>query len=259
MPKYSSKYRSSRRRVAKRRTNKKKTGTTGAKFQFKQRIPRLYAPGVMRQRLGGMALVNNGFPLPGSYNTTHRYVLNLIRANKASGLNGTDFYLSLNNLYEPSVGSGAHQPYGYDQFRSFYINYRVWKVDLQVKIIYSTNRSNGLALYFKPNVNTLVLDNLTLDIAQEISNGVVIQPGTGEMEYQTFETSILLADVFGVKPSVIMNDHSYQGVGNAGPPQTASVGMSVGDWNLNVDQTIRFVVTATYHTIWSGLANPGPS
>jgi len=258
MPKYSSKYRSSRRRVAKRRTTKKR-GSNGAKFQFKQRVPRLYAPGVMRQRLGGMSLVNNGFPLPASYGTTHRYVLNTFLSNKASGLMGTDFYVSLNNLYEPSVGSGAHQPYGYDQFRAFYINYRVWKVDIQVKIIYSTDRSNGLALYFKPNVNTLVLDNLTLDVAQELSNGVVLQPGTGEMEYQTFETSIKLADVFGVKPSVIQNDHSYVGVGNAGPPQTASMGMSVGDWNLNVDQTIRAVVTMTYHTIWSTLANPGPS
>lgn len=260
MPRSSKKYRSSRRRVVRRaKKGSKNQARTGV--VAKGRTPKLYAPATSKVSLSSAQFLGNGFPLPAMYNTTHRYCINQIMSSKTTGLVSQDFYIRLNDLYAPSVGTGAHQPYGYDQMRNFYVNCVVWKVDIQISIIYSTNRSNGLVVYFKRNSNNLTVENLTLDVCKELPNSMVMQPGTGDMEYQTFETSIYIADVAGEKRETILMDDVFSSKGNASPSanQVCSMGLAVGDWNLNGDQNIRFNVTMTYHTRWSVLANPGPS
>lgn len=259
MPRYSKKYRSSRRRV-RRGTKKPRPSQKGA-GQFKNtKAPSILVPHTGRNRISSFAFLNNAFPLPAAYMCTHRYVSNQLLVNKNTGLNGADFYLRLNGLYAPQAsGSGSHQPYGFDQMRAFYIKYCVWKVDINIKMIYSTNRSNGLALIFKREVNNVALDNLTLDVAQELSNVVVLQPGTADMEPQSFDTSMLITDITGDPRKNIFIEDDYSAEGNQNPGNICFLGMSVGDWNLNPDQSIRVVTTLTYHTRWSILANPGPS
>lgn len=259
MPRYSKKYRSSRRRV-RRGTKKTRSSQKGA-GQFKNaKSPTILVPHSGRNRIPAFAFLNNAFPLPAMYMCTHRYVTNQLLTNKSTGLLGADFYLNLNSLYTPQIsGAGIHQPYGYDQMRAFYIKYTVWKADINVKIIYSTNRSNGLALIWKRAVNNVVLENLTMDVAQELPNTVILQPGTADMEPQSFDTSVLIADVVGDPRKSVFIDEDYAAEGNQSPSNVVVMGVSAGDWNLNIDQTVRVVITVTYHTRWSMLANPGPS
>lgn len=258
MPRYSSKYRSSRRRMVKK-PKRQPQRIEGVSKQG--RTPKIYVPQVGRNRMTGLNVMNNAFPLPAFYDTTHRYVLNNLFANQTSGLVGLDFYIKLNNLYTPSVGSGAHQPYGYDQMKSFYVLNRVFKVDINVRIIYSTNRSNCLCLYWKRDQNNLTINGLSPDVVQELSNTVVLSPGTGDMEFQNFDISLNIADVAGEDPKTIMQDDIFAQRSNldVDPTGACSMGVACGDWNLNGDQTVRAVITMTYHTRWSLLANPGPS
>lgn len=220
----------------------------------------MYVPNNDKFIMPGRALTTTGFALPVNYWCTHRYVSNQLMTNQPDGTFGVDLYYRINSLYQPQTNySQQHQPYLFDQMRTFYNNRCVYKVDVQIKVIYATNRANALGIYFKKGNNTLAIQGLTPAVVQELPNATIIGTGTGDMEFQTFETSLYIADLVGRKRSDILTEVDYSEAGNATVTEECFLGIASSDWAGSANQDVRIVVTLTQYARWNVLLNPGPS
>lgn len=227
---------------------------------FKGGKPKLYVPNNDKIVLPGRSLTTQGFALPANYWCTHRYVSNQLMTNQPDGSFGVDLYFRLNSLYEPQTNySNKHQPYLFNQMRQFYNARCVYKVDIQVKVIFATNRANALGLYIKKGNNTMAIQGLQPAVVQELPNAVIIGTGTGDMEFQTFETTVDIAQLVGRTRNQILTEVDYSEVGNGTVQEECFMGIASSDWSGNANQDVRIVVTLTQYARWTTLLNPGPS
>lgn len=266
MPRFSRRM-PNRRYGRKRRASRKGSfqSRAGYSIRTKPGMAKPYTPG--RVKYLGKRALGVASAMPGVFNTTHRYVTNMeLAGNTTTGFVGNEVYFRLNDLYEvqPSGSPGVHQPLGYDQLRNFYINSCVWKVDVQVRAIYSQqdNDANSVVLNFKSWANNYTPTGLDLATASEQPNTIVLSPPSTGRQPAVFETSMYIADILGCNRSALFNDDDFWNKGNVKilDINTAALGISVGNWNLDtVNNAVRIVTTLTLHTRWSKAANPGPS
>lgn len=261
------------RRMPNRRYGRKRRSSRKGSFQSRAgyskgtspSMAKPYTPG--RVKYNGRRQLGVSSAMPGVFHTTHRYVTNMeLEANTTSGFIGNEVYFRLNDLYEvqPSSSPGVHQPLGWNEMRNWYINSTVWKVDVQIRLIYSTvdNDSNSVVINTKTWSNNYTPTGLDLATASEQPNTIVLAPPSTGRQPQTFETSYYVADILGIPRKTIFMDDRYSNLGNAkiNDGFAAAMGVSVGNWNLDTtNNKVRVVTTLTYHTRWSKAANPGPS
>lgn len=70
--------------------------------------------------------------------------------------------LNLNSLYDPDRTGVGHQPYFRDQMVNFYDNYKV--ISCTVKIVLQTYGSDNFIMSVRPDDNTTVVSNLSLEM-----------------------------------------------------------------------------------------------
>lgn len=256
-----------RRYGRKRRASRKGSFQSRAGYSIKtsSRMAKPYTPG--RVKFQGKRQLYTSSAMPGVYSCTHRYVTNMeIGGNTSTGFIGNEVYFRLNDIFEtqPSGSPGVHQPLGYDQMRNFYINSCIWKVDVQVRAIYSQqdNDANSVVLNLKTWANSYTPTSLDLATASEQPNTIVLAPPSTGRQPAVFEATYHIADIMGCNRTALFNDDAFWNKGNAKllDINTAALGISVGNWNLDtVNNKVRIVTTLTLHTRWSKAANPGPS
>jgi len=266
MPRFSTR-RSSRRRIVRRRRSSRRTafqGRSGYSKRTRVGQAKPYTPG--RSKLSALSMLGPSSAMPGVFNTTQRYVTNFELTANASGLIGNEVYFRLNDMYEvqPSGSPGVHQPLGWNEMRQFYINSVVWKCDFQVRLIYTSgnNPSNGVVLNLKSWSNNFNPGGLTLDVASEQPNCVVLEAPTDDRQPVTKNLTIDIADVLGIPRSALFGNPNYYNQGNnkVGDANIATMGIAVGNWNLDIaNNAVRMVVTMTQHVRWMKTANVGPS
>lgn len=257
----------SRRRFGrKRRSGRKGSFQSRAGFSIgtKASMAKPYTPG--RIKFNGKRQLGVSSAMPAVFHTTHRYVTNMELTASATGFIGNEIYFRLNDLYEvqPSGSPGVHQPLGWDQMRNFYINSCVWKVDIQIRMIYSQqdNDANSVVLNIKTWANNYTPSGLDLATAQEQPNTIVLAPPSTGRSPAVFEESFHIADIMGCNRTALFNDDAFWNKGNNKilDINTAALGISVGNWNQDIaNNAIRIVTTLTFHTRWSKYANVGPS
>jgi len=266
MPRFSMK-RSSRRRIVRGRRSSRRTAFQGRSgFSKRTRVGQAkpYTPG--RTKVNALTLLGPSSAMPQVFNTTQRYVTNFELSANAAGLIGDEIYFRLNDMYEvqPSGSPGVHQPLGWNEMRQFYINSVVYKVDFQIRLIYTSgnNPSNGVVLNLKTWSNNYVVSGLTLDVASEQPNCLVLEAPTDDRQPVSKNMSINIADVLGIPTSALFGNPNYYNQGNnkVGDANIATIGVAVGNWNLDVaNNSVRMVVTMTQHVRWMKSANVGPS
>jgi len=266
MPRFSTR-RSSRRRIVRARRSSRRTafqGRSGFSKRTSVRQAKPYTPG--RTKVNARSMLGPSGAMPQVFNTTQRYVTNFELTANASGLIGNEVYFRLNDMYEvqPSGSPGVHQPLGWNEMRQFYINSVVWKVDFQVRLIYTSgnNPSNGVVLSLKPWTNNFNPSGLTLDVAAEQPNVIVLEAPTDDRQPVTKNLSINIADVLGMPSSAIFNAKEMfnQGNNKVADANVATMGVSVGNWNLDIaNNAVRMVVTMTQHVRWMKASNVAPS
>lgn len=220
----------------------------------------LYKPNGQRCWVSAKTILSQGFPLPANFWTTHRYTSAQLLSTNPDGTFGVDLYYRINSMYQPQTNyPNQHQPYGFDQMRAFYNNRCVYKVGVQITVTFSTNRSNGLGVYFKKGANTLAIQGITPAQVRELPNAVVVGAGTDSMPYDTFETEIYIADLVGRKRSDILTEVDYSEAGNSTVSEECFMGVAAGNWVSSGPQDIHVQVTLTQYVRWNVLLNPGPS
>lgn len=259
--------RSSRRRIVRRRRSNRKAfqGRSGYAKRTRVSQAKPYTPG--RTKVSAFRLLGPSSAMPAVFETTQRYVTNMqLNANTTTGFVGNEVYFRLNDMYQvqPSGSPGVHQPLGWNEMRQFYINSCVYKVDIQIRLIYTTgnNPSNAVLVQLKSWTNNFTPTGLDCATAQEQPNVMVVEAPTDDRQPVTKEMSVYIADILGVQRSVLMNDNDYWNNGNSKvfDANTAVLGISVGNWNQDVaNNDVRIVTTITQHVRWMKAANVGPS
>jgi len=267
MPRFSTR-RSSRRRIVRRRRPSRRTafqskGGFAKRTSYRNAKPA--TPG--RIKINAKSMLGPSSAMPAVFYTTQRYVTNMqLSANTTTGFVGNEVYFRLNDMYEvqPSGSPGVHQPLGWNEMRAFYITSVVYKVDIQVRLIYTTgnNPSNAVVLNLKAWSNNFTPTGLDLATAAEQPNVVVVEAPTDDRQPVTKEMSVVIADVMGFPRSTVFNDETCWNNGNlkVDDRRTAVLGVSVGNWNQDIaNNAIRMVTTITQHVRWMKTANVAPS
>jgi len=266
MPRFSMK-RSSRRRIVRRRRGSRKAFQGRGLFSKRTRRGQAkpYTPG--RTKVNALRLLGPSSAMPAIFETTQRYVTNMeLNANTTTGFVGNEVYFRLNDMYQvqPSGSPGVHQPLGWNEMRQFYIDSCVYKVDIQVRLIYSTanNLSNAVLLQLKAWPNNFTPTGLDCATAAEQPNVMVCESPSQGSNTVTKEMSVYIADVLGCPKNSVLNDDDFWNRGNAKVNDgfTAALGISVGNWNQDTaNNAVRIVTTITQHVRWMKAANVGPS
>lgn len=260
--------RSSRRRIVrKRRGSRKSPFQSKGGFAKGSRVSQAkpYTPG--RSRVNALTLLGPSSAMPQVFYTTQRYVTNMqLGGNTTTGFVGNEVYFRLNDMYEvqPSGSPGVHQPLGWNEMRQFYVTSCVYKVDIQIRLIYTTgnNPSNGVCLNLKSWSNNFTPTGLDLATASEQPNVIVLEAPTDDRQPVTKNMTIHVADVIGMPRSVMMNESGAWNNGNlrVDDRYVAVLGLSVGNWNQDTtNNDVRMVVTLTQHVRWMKSANVAPS
>jgi len=220
-----------------------------------------------RIKINAKTLLGPSSAMPAVFYTTQRYVTNMeLNANTTTGFVGNEVYFRLNDMYEvqPSGSPSVHQPLGWNEMRAFYITSVVYRVDIQIRLIYTAgnNPSNAVVLNLKAWSNNFTPTGLDLATAAEQPNVVVVEAPTDDRQPVTKEMSVMIADVMGFPRSTVFNDETCWNNGNlkVDDRRTAVLGVSVGNWNQDLaNNSIRIVTTLTQHVRWMKNANVAPS
>jgi len=241
-----------RRRVAKRSVKTRKSGLFTKRIDTKVKgTPFGHNSGdslhVDRPVIGGRGA------FPQRLFTKLRYVDNMVLyADNLTGLSGTEIPYRLNSLFDPFFNAGGHQPLGFDQLTPIYQRYKVYKVDVQVRITGKTGASlSYLAVNVRQAGATYQLGGLKA-IAE-----ILEQPGNTVMDgnlLQTWNQTIWLHQVEGKTYEGYMAEGNYESLNNANPSLTPFLSLAVGTSDTPASSTNGIYVTVgfVFHAVFMG-------
>lgn len=194
-----------------------------------------------------------GGALPAALFTKHRYSEQLILyTDNLTNRTGTEVAFRMNSLYDPNFSSVLnHQPLGFDQFAAMYKVYRVYKVDVQVRIVGKFGTAvTFLAVNVRPGQTTYQLGGLKngAEILEQPSN-TIMDAAINQSWAQTY----YIADVDGVTRQRVMSDDQYCASVSNNPALGPYLSVACGTWDepASASNGAYAVVSFVYHTMWS--------
>lgn len=228
---------------------------------------RLYTPGmpqgqVVAQRASRIMALGN--VMPKFFWCDHNYnAIVSLSANGTTGLNGTSYYFRPTSTYAPDY-SGAfapHQPYGYDEMRSFYNQAVVTDFKVTVKILKSATtdasntRANALILFVKNYTDVADPAGETVTQWEEKPSAHVLYAAEGYgSNYQCWTGSYSVAEVIGATKTEILENDDYSSTGNANPARGLLFGLSCGNPTLDTGATVLASVSIAMRVRWTSQA-----
>lgn len=120
-------------------------------------------------KVGSTMLVASRSPIPPTMQVKFRYAQTVTYTTGAAGIVGVPNTFRLSNLFDPDLTGTGHQPYGWDQIRTFYKNYKVESVS--VVLIWSTigGTAEVMPCYsITSETNGVSLSGISCDYATEL-------------------------------------------------------------------------------------------
>lgn len=162
----------------------------------------------------------------------------------ANGGTTFDYQFRLNSIYDPNYTGTGHQPYGYDQYNTFYNRYRVHRVDYVIGAAVVASNVNGTAkVTLVHNNDSTSYGNPNLAAESPLSTTKIVAGGTPVY----FVGSIKPENVCGVTPTEYKDDRFGAAFG-ANPTEVIHMHLvaSVGDNTALADSAIFYNVQLTY-------------
>lgn len=257
--------RSTVKRAARRTTRRAKYGTgdkfstwgKGARQLITQKRP------AFSHNMGNALHIDRPIVQGGAFPTTlftkMRYSQQLIvYTDNLTNRTGSENAFRLGSLYDPDFTGTGHQPLGFDQLAAIYRIYRVYKVDINVRI----TGKFGTAVTFlvagiRPSQSLYQLGSLKKgDELLEQPNNTLLDCG---LSNQSWSQSYYLADIEGTTRQRYMSDDQYASLVTGNPVLTPYFAVAAGTWDEPASQQNGCYVTVSFvfHTMWSTL-NPLP-
>lgn len=199
-----------------------------------------------------------GGALPPTLFTKMRYSHQVILyADNLTGRTGSEYAFRMNSLYDPDFTGTGHQPVGFDQLAAIYKIYRVYKVDIQVRVVGRFGSAvTFVAAGVRPSLSSYQLGGL------KKGDEVLEQPNNTIMDgaiNQSWSQSYWIADVEGCSRQRVMSDDQYGSLVTTSPALPSYFAVACGTWDEPASSTngCYVVVSFVFHTAWSML-NPLP-
>lgn len=251
--------RSTVKRAARRTTRRAKYNTgdksvswgKGAKSVITQRSP------AFSKNLGSALHVDRplveGGAFPATMFTKLRYSQQLILyTDNLTNRTGSEVAFRLGSLFDPDFTTTGHQPLGFDQLAAIYKLYRVYKVDIQVRV---TGRFGSGVTFVVAGVRSSLASYQLggLKSGQE----VIEQPANTVLDAalnQTWEQSYYLADIEGISRQRLMTDDQYNSSVTTNPYLTPYLALAAGTWDepASASNGAYVVVNFVFHAAFSG-------
>lgn len=185
----------------------------------------------------------------------HKYMYNAIFTGGTAGQSGTAFWFGLNDMYDPEVAIGGHQPYGFDQVSNLYSTFTVTDVDINITYVAGSDGSMYVGTVFKPSSGTFNPSNLGFsDLFEKDNSRYFLTPQFGASPKDAVISlgRINVGKVEGVSKKALLDSPEYQGSISASPAKIPQMGIVVGSLSGVTSPTIVLAIELTYHAVWRG-------
>jgi hypothetical protein len=132
---------------------------------------------------------------------------------------GSELSLRLNSIYDPDFSVGGHQPYGYDQFVSFYSRYLVLNADIELLISGPSQDGIVLGMQLKQPFSGQTVANSSIDEVTERQASLTKWVNDTGSQISTIKTRVPMWSFFGYQneKEYIAAAYSVGAVYNADP------------------------------------------
>lgn len=250
-----------RRRTAKKPVRKQRSAATkNLTFGQSSRSTATKRNPAFSRNLGSALHIDSlkigGNTFPASMWTKHRYCQQVtLAADNLTGRTGSEVAFRLNGLFDPDFTGVGHQPLGFDQMTPLYSLYRVYKVDINVRL---TGRYGSGAQFLAINIrpNGAVYNMSGLKNAQEIME----QPANTIMDgalNQSWEQTVYIADIEGCPRQQVLTDTNYAAGVTSFPNRVPYLSVVCGTYDEPASSSngVYAMVSFVYHTLWTNV-NP---
>jgi len=196
---------------------------------------------------------------PSSTVCVHRYVEELtLSQENITGLTGSEYAFRLNSLFDPNFTGTGHQPRGFDQMAGFYLNYCVYKVQIQVRIM---SQDGGVSLaqnFVACNVRPFNNGSYSLgparrygELMESPTNTIITMNDDQYNQSKSWEQTYWIADIEGIPRGQIYQDDTFKSFPTSNPAKTPFFSVAVGSINEQSGGQVKMAISFAFHTLWS--------
>lgn len=183
----------------------------------------------------------------------HRYVENFIITSGSAGVLGTSYDYAMTGLYDPYLGAGGHQPYGFDEMAPLYGTYTVTSVSLRITYAVPSDGATYLVVGWRPTNSSFSITGLGVsDVCEKDSvawfplPSVPARIGDSTIDLGHFP----IHKVEGRTPAQILAEQGYSGTAAANPANVPRFMISSGNLAGASATTCALVIQLEYTTVW---------
>lgn len=200
--------------------------------------------------------------VPENWTRKHKYVENFIITGGAAGVFGSTYAYALNGMYDPYLGAGGHQPYGFDELSPWFNSYCVTSCEVAVTAVAPNSGSVVLGISWRPSAGSFNPAGLGIsDFAEKDNSRWVYVPvtparfGDNTVALQPFD----IAKLEGKTRSQILTENEFQGTPAGNPASVPQLFFNTADAAGTSGSTCALIVELTYTAIWRGRKTFGQS
>lgn len=189
--------------------------------------------------------------MPQSLYTQHRYCEEIsLSSDNITGYTGSQYEFRLNSLFDPNLTGVGHQPQGFDQMAALYASYRVYKVDIYLRVTAISHSNLYLATKITPFHTAY---NLGLKQQSEILEQSNCNCYDGFVGNVVQLNNVYIADIEGQKRQAVFDDLLFRAKIDTNPANVSIFGIAMGSTDLVTGAAMKVMVGFTFHTMWSDL------
>lgn len=200
--------------------------------------------------------------VPENYTAKHKYVDNLLLTSGEVGVMGAAYAYALNGMYDPYLGVGGHQPYGFDELSPWFQSYTVTECQVTITYAASNDAANLLGVSWRPGAGSFNPASLGIsDFCEKdnsrwmILNQSPARSGDTTVSFQPFS----IAKIEGRTREQILTEGSYTGTPAGNPALVPQLYFTMANLAGASSKTVALVVELEYTAIWRGRKTFGQS
>ena len=155
---------------------------------------------------------------------------------------GTEQILQLNNLFDPDLSGGTHQPYGYDQMAAIYGRYVVHAVTVDLRVLRLVNQLNALVCCAQPaNATFITTGNSIAALDEQPNTHLVMMDSQGSTTH--IRKRFTIAELEGTTETQLRaNLEEYGALVTAAPTRTPYLRLALANLASTTVQDCRIVM-----------------
>lgn len=150
-------------------------------------------------------------PFRPTYKCKLHYAETFTFTSGAGGICGTEQAMSINNLYDPNLTGGGHQPYCFDQLAALYGRYIVKKVSFDIDWSDPSGDGMFVVAMLQGNSSGTALTGMTRDRVTELPFCASAELNNTGSQIEHFKKTISIWELLGITKTQYMGSSTLYG------------------------------------------------